>query len=670
LDSLMKVFIRLARAYLKPYWTRIALSICLTCVSSMAPFVFSFMGKTIVDDVLEIATTPPKPPELDPSDPVSPYAHHSYANAEPERRGLDDVFIARTGKTSARKLKLLGIFFIAYITIHATLAALRWISWYNTSIIGQKIVFRMRTDLHDKLQSLQMTYFDQIQTGKIMARVIDDVDVIRTNVTNTVIMFATNLTMLAVGCVILYSINWRMALVATCCLPLYGLSYQFFVRRVREATRKIREINSRTYGYLQQKISGIRVVKSFTQEKMELLRYRRLAREYFQTVMRRDVFHILLGGIATIISGAGTAFVLWYGASLVRDGSLSLGEMLFFHATVGCLFSPVIQISDTNVVLQWLVVVIQRVFDVLDEEVTIKDQPGAVKVADMRGLIEFRNVNLKYKAPDPKLQPQESADRHGHGHDHHGHHHPMPEEKETEPQPPKEFDLAIKDINLAIQPGQMVAITGASGSGKTSLVLMLLRLYEPTDGQILIDGRDVRTIRLTSLRRHVSLVPQESAIFSGTIADNIRYGEPYAPLEAVVAAATAAEIHPFIDELPDKYDTKVGEQGVSLSGGQKQRVSIARALLTDPSVLILDDCTSALDAETEARIQQTLQRVLHRRTSIVITHRTSMAMKADKIIVLDKGRIVEEGRHDELLANRGYYWRIYSSQQKGMAKAG
>jgi len=664
----MRVFIRLARAYLKPYWTRIVLSIWLTCVSSMAPFVFSFMGKTIVDDVLQIATTPPKPPDLDPADPVSPYAHHSYANAEPERAGLDDVFIARTGKTTAYKLKLLGIFFIAYLTIHATLAALRWISWYNTSIIGQKIVFRMRTDLHDKLQALQMTYFDQIQTGKIMARVIDDVDVIRTNVTNTVIMFATNLTMLAVGCLILYSINWRMALVATCCLPLYALSYQFFVRRVRETTRKIREINSRTYGYLQQKISGIRVVKSFTQEKMELLRYRRLARESLQTVLRRDVLQILLGGIATIISGVGTAFVLWYGASLVRDGSLTLGEMLFFYATVGCLFAPVIQISDTNIVLQWLVVVIQRVFDVLDEEVTIKDRPGAVKVSEVRGLIEFRNVSLKYKAPDPKLQPQESADRHAH--DHHGHHHHLPEEQQAEPPPPKEFDFALTDVSLTIQPGQMVCITGASGSGKTSLVLMLLRLYEPSSGQILLDGRDVQSIRLTSLRRHVSLVPQESAIFSGTIADNVRYGEPYASLESVIAAAKAAEIHSFIDELPDKYDTKVGEQGVSLSGGQKQRVSIARALLTDPSVLILDDCTSALDAETEGRIQQTLQRVLHRRTSIVITHRTSMAMKADRIVVLDKGRIVEQGRHDELLANRGYYWRIYNSQQKGMAKAG
>jgi len=661
------VFIRLARAYLKPYWTRIALSICLTCASSLAPFLFSFMGKTIVDDILQIAITPPKPPDIDPADPVSPYAHHSYANAEPERRGLDDVFIARTDKTTARKLKLLGIFFLAYIAVHFTLALLRWISWYNTSIIGQRIVFRLRTDLHDKLQALQMTYFDQIQTGKIMARVIDDVDVIRTNVTNTVIMFATNLTMLAVGCLILFSINWRMALVATCCLPLYALSYQFFVRRVRETTRKIREINSRTYGYLQQKISGIRVVKSFTQEKMELLRYRRLAREFFQTVMRRDVLQILLGGIATIISGVGTALVLWYGATLVRGGTLTLGEMLFFYATVGCLFSPVIQISDTNVVLQWLVVVIQRVFDVLDEEVTIKDQPGAVKLEAMQGRIEFRGVSLKYKAPDPRLQPQGSPDR---GHDHHGHHHHHePQEEQPEPQPPKEFDFALRDINLTIEPGQMVCITGASGSGKTSLVLMLLRLYEPTEGQVLVDGRDILSVKLTSLRRHVSLVPQESAIFSGTIADNIRYGEPYGPLDSVIAAAKAAEIHSFIDDLPAKYDTKVGEQGVSLSGGQKQRVSIARALLTDPSVLILDDCTSALDAETEARIQQTLQRVLHRRTSIVITHRASMAMKADKIVVLDKGRIVEEGRHEQLLANRGYYWRIYNSQQKGMVKA-
>ena len=208
-------------------------------------------------------------------------------------------------------------------------------------------------------------------------------------------------------------------------------------------------------------------------------------------------------------------------------------------------------------------------------------------------------------------------------------------------------------------------VFGRRGSGKTSLVLLLLRLYDPTEGSILIDGHDISRIKLTSLRRHVGLVPQESSIFSGTIADNIRYGAPYASIEEVIAAATAAEVHSFIDELPDKYDTKVGEQGVSLSGGQKQRISIARALLTNPSILILDDCTSALDAQTESRIQETLSRVLANRTSIVITHRTSMAMKADKIVVLDKGRVVEEGTHRELLAKKGFYWRAFRSQQKG-----
>ena len=643
----MRVFVRLASAYLKPYWQWIALSILLTCLSSLAPFVFSFMGKTIVDDVLEVASKPPKPADIDTADPISPYANRSYADAEPEsREPLDTIFVARTGKTADQKLKLLVLFFIAYVVIHVTLALLRWISWYNTSIVGQKIVFRLRTDLHDKLQALQMTYFDQIQTGKIMARIIDDVDVIRGNATTTVIMFATNVTMLAVGCLILYSINWRMALAATCCLPLYALSYQFFVRRIRDTTKKIREINSRTYGYLQQKITGIRVVKSFVQEKRELLRYRRMAREFFRTVLRRDVLQVLLGGIATIISGVGTAFVLWYGAALVRDGQLTLGEMLFFHATVGCLFAPIIQISDTNVILQWLVVVIQRIFEILDEEVTIKDAPNAIKLAEVQGRIEFQNVSLRYKAPDPRLRRQDGGG----------------EQPQTVQ---KEYDFALRDINLQIEPGQTVAITGASGSGKTSLVLLILRLYEPTEGRILIDGHDVSMIRLTSLRKHVSLVPQETAIFSGTIADNIRYGAPAATLDDVIAAASAAEIHEFVNGLPDKYDTKVGEQGVSLSGGQKQRVSIARALLTDPSILILDDCTSALDAETESKIQETLSTVLANRTSIVITHRTSMAMKADRIVVLDKGRMVEEGTHDELIEKRGYHWRVFKQQQKG-----
>ncbi|HUS59347.1 MAG TPA: ABC transporter ATP-binding protein [Planctomycetota bacterium] len=672
----MHQFVKLARTYLKPYWLLITFSILLTCLSSMAPYVFSFMGKTIVDDVLELKATPPKSPDADTADPTSPTAALKHAYPEPEKPDtLDNIFMQRTAKTSSQKFHLLAIFFVAYVCIHVFLAILRWLSWYNTSIIGQKIVFRLRTDLHDKLQALQMTYFDQVQTGRIMARVIDDVDVIRGNVTHTVIQFATNVTMLIVGCIILYSIHWRMAVVATFCLPLYAISYSFFVRRIREKTRKVREINSRIYGYLQQKISGIRVVKSFGQEKMEQLRYRRMAGEFLKTVLRRDVLQTLLGGIATIISGVGTALVLWYGAALVRDGSLTIGEMLFFHATVGCLFGPVIQIADTNVTLQWLIVVIARVFEVLDEEVTIKDRPNAVNLHEVKGLVEFRNVSLKYKAPDPRLLAQDAGSPHGRGFGGGGGHRHGPRFEAQQPQtPPPEAEskpqtYALHNVNIKIEPGQTVCVMGASGSGKSTLASALLRLYDPTEGQILIDGQDIMDVRLISLRRHIGLVPQESAIFSGTIADNIRYGAPYAEMEDLIEAAKVAEIHSFIDELPDKYETKIGEQGVSLSGGQKQRLSIARALVSHPSILVLDDCTSALDAHTEMKIQETLAKVLSTRSSIVITHRTSMATKADRIVVLDAGSVVEDGTHEDLLAAHGHYWRMFRSQQKAVHPA-
>jgi len=646
-------FVRLVRSYLKPYWARMMLAILLTAMAAMTPFFFTYMGKVVVDDVLQVPAKAPAPVELSEDDPTSPFADHDYVKPDDELEGtIDSTFLAQTGKTPTQKLKLLAFLMCIYLVVHAIIALCRWVSRYLISLTGQKLVFELRSDLHTKLQSLQMTYFDQVQTGRMMARIIDDVDVIQWQVTNTVINIATYLAMLILGGGLLFAMNWKMALVAVSCLPLYVFAYKSLVRRIRDYTRKAREINSKTYGYFQQKISGIRVVKSFVREKWELLQYHGLGKSYLRAIVSRSVLQAALSCAAMVLSGVGAAFVLWYGAVLVRSGRLTLGEMLFFHGTSAVLFTPVLQLADTNVIIQWLAVVVGRVFSILDEEVTIKDCPGAVALDEVRGDIEFRNVSLTYTGVDPRFR---CGDQHTRKHESSG--------VSTLKEPQVAKTAALRDINLKIEAGTMVCIMGASGSGKSSLVNLIPRLYEPDSGTITIDGTDISTIKLTSLRRHVGLVPQESAIFSGTIADNIRYGEPYAPIEDVIEAAKAAEIHEFIDELPGKYDTIVGEQGVTLSGGQRQRLSIARALLTRPSILLLDDCTSALDAKTEARLQHTLSKVLRDHTSIVITHRTSMAMKADKIVVLCDGRIVEEGTHEELLQKRGFYRRIFDSQQ-------
>ena len=667
----MHAFVRLAKTYIRPYWAFMLGAIVLTSMAGLSPFLFTFMGKTIVDDVLQIkAGGDPAGIELSRDDPVSPFSGRDFVppDSETETSTLDASAMAQTGKTPGEKVRVLLLFFAAYVAIHLLVNVFRWVSRYNIGLMGQKIVFKLRSDLHSKLQSLQLTYFDQAQTGKLMARIIDDVHIIRTRTTNLVIGFATNLVMLVVGSIILFSINWRMAVVATCCLPLYAISYQFFVKRVREHTKRARVLNARIYGLLQQRISGIRLVKSFVREKGEMLRYHRLAKAFFRTRLSRSILQALLGGIAMGVSGVGTALVLWYGATLVRRGQLTLGEMLFFYGSVVLLFRPVIQLADTVVIVQWLAVVISRVFEILDEDVKIKDHPDAVSLEEVRGLIEFENVSLIYDGKDPRLKADD--DDHGHGrgrgHGHGHHHHDDRDERDASANNDWVPIVALRDVTLRIEPGELVCIMGSSGSGKSSFMNLLPRLYEPSKGRVTIDGHDLSKVKLTSLRRHIGLVPQESSIFSGTIADNIRYGEPYASLEDIIEASKAAELHGFVEDSPDKYETKVGEQGITLSGGQKQRISLARALLTRPRVLLLDDCTSALDAKTEARVLKTLQKVLTDHTAIVVTHRTSMAMKADRIVIFDDGKIIEEGTHDQLLQKRGYYWRIFKSQNEGM----
>ena len=307
---------------------------------------------------------------------------------------------------------------------------------------------------------------------------------------------------------------------------------------------------------------------------------------------------------------------------------MSVGDLVYFHMAMGNLFHPLVALTNMNAVLQQMMVVIARVYEVLDEEVQIQDRPDAVRLERIRGRVAFRHVSFRYTETGEDV---------------------------------------LKDLNFEVRPGTSVAVVGPSGSGKSTLVSLLMRLYEPTEGSVLIDDYEIRDVKLSSLRAHVSMVPQEPILFSGTIAENIVYGRDGATPDRIMAAAKAAELHEFIMELPEKYEAHVGERGANLSGGQKQRLAFAMALLTDPSILILDDTTSALDAKTEARIQETLDRVMQNRTTFVITHRISTAMRADRILVLDTGRMVGWGTHEELIQQEGVYRQLYEQQQKQAA---
>jgi ABC-type multidrug transport system fused ATPase/permease subunit len=415
-----------------------------------------------------------------------------------------------------------------------------------------------------------------------------------------------------------------LAMIAMVTLPGYVVVYQFFVRRIRLTNRMIREANASVYGTIGDGVNGVRVMKAFARELRELRRFFSGVADFFRLQMRNSVLNTSLSVLCGLISGVGTTAVVYLGILSIRDGQMTLGEFLYFHGSVGFLFGPVVSLSNMNIMVQWVMTALHRIFEIMDEDITIEDAPNAVRLDELHGEVTFNNVSLKY---DPDKDRQ-----------------------------------ALHRVNFGVLPGQMVCVVGASGAGKTSLVNLLLRMYSPSGGRITIDGEDIQDLALSSLRKHIRMVPQEPMLFSGTLAENIRYGNPQASPNEVVAASKAAELHDFVMDLPAKYETRIGEGGVSLSGGQKQRMALAMTLLTNPSVLILDDSTSALDAKTEARIYRTLDRIMETRTAFVITHKLAMARKADLILVLEKGHLVEWGTHDRLVVQRGMYYDLFETQ--------
>ncbi len=493
--------------------------------------------------------------------------------------------------------------------------------------VGNRVVFDIRQRLFRHVNRLSMRYFESNSHGRIMSRILYDVDAVQSVLSGGVVDMITNLvTVLVVICIIFYQ-DWRLATIAVLVLPLYIANFFILRNRIHLAAAETRDQYSEIYSLLSESISGIRVVKSFAREQHEARKFVRESREFIDIAIRAGRWRTLLGVNAGFLTGLASIVILAYGSYeiIASNGqTMTIGKLGAFRTYQGMLYGPIIALVTINDMLNWVSAAIERIFETLDTMPDVQEPKDPVRLTTVEGRVEFKGVGFAYEPGEPVLE----------------------------------------DINFVAEPGKVVALVGPSGSGKTTLVHLIPRFYDSQEGDIVIDGVNLKEIQLGSLRRNIGMVLQEKFLFSGTLRENIKYGRPEASDEEVVQAAIAANCHDFIMEFPDGYETTVGERGTRLSGGQRQRISIARALLTNPRILILDEATSDLDSESEALIQEALETLMKGRTTFIIAHRLSTVMNADEILVLDHGRIVERGTHAELATAGGLYEKLCEVQFK------
>jgi len=491
---------------------------------------------------------------------------------------------------------------------------------YLTAWVSQRIMADFRIHVFAHLQTLSVSFFSRRRTGELLSRLMNDVTLMQSVITETPIDSAKQLVTFVGGIVFLLVMNWRLCLLILILLPLLVLVARFFGRKLKSLSTSIQDHTAALSTLTEEVISGIRIVKSFVQTGREDRRFSAQVEQNLSLNMRRAGIMAIFIPVISLLTFSATAAVLWYGGRQVIDGSVSPGDLFAFVLFAGILIGPFSSAARVFGQVREAQGSTQRVFEILDAQPDIRDTPAARPIDHVRGHLRIEHVGFFYDARQPVLT----------------------------------------DLSFEAQPGQLIAVVGPTGSGKTTLVNLIHRFYDPTEGRITVDGRDLRDITLESWYRQISLVPQETILFGGTIFDNIRYGNPHADDESVHAASRAAHAHDFILGLPDSYQTLVGEKGVNLSGGQRQRIAIARAILKNPRVLLLDEATSSLDSESERLVQEALERLMTGRTTFVVAHRLTTIQRADRIVVLNKGALVETGTHQELMEHRGLYHYLYS----------
>jgi len=493
---------------------------------------------------------------------------------------------------------------------------------YNNTL-EQRVVHDLRRQVFAALQRLSLSFFENRSTGEIMSRVVNDTEHVERIFVDGLEGFLTATLTLAGITVMLFALNWKLAALALVPIPVLAGAAVVFTRRVHEYYHAIRRHAAELNAYLQDALCGIRETMGFNRQDYEQTRFGRLSRQYSDSNLRAMCLWSMYSPGMIFVGSLGTVLIVWYGVGEVQRGALTVGELVMFLSYLALFYVPINQIHSVNHMLQHALAASERIFDILDTVPDVRDRPGAVAPADrLEGAVRFQEVAFEYRLGVPVLH----------------------------------------DVCVDVRPGERIALVGPSGAGKSTMLKLLMRFYDPRAGAITIDGYDLRNLPLVFLRSQIGLVQQEPFLFNGTVRENIVYGDLTAEPERLERAARAARAHEFIVELPDGYDTWIGERGVKLSVGQKQRVSIARVLLKDPPIVIFDEATSNIDTETEVKIREALRYLTQGRTTFIIAHRLSTLQNVDRIVVMDRGRIIEQGSHDELLCRGGLYAALYEAQ--------
>lgn len=504
----------------------------------------------------------------------------------------------------------------------------RGLFWYGQnylmSYVGQSVIIDIRAAVFKKLQRLSVSFYDKNKTGTIMSYVTNDVNALQSAMVENTIEMITEGFILIGSVVAMIYLDWRLTLFTVCTFPVVLWFMEFFGKKIRKTGGRIQECTADITSVLQESVASARVIKSFVREDYEVDRFDVENRANFRANMKNAQLMATLTPVVELVAAIGVTMIIWYGGNNVINGTITAGSLVAFLTYAVNIANPIKRLTRVIGNIQKALAAAQRVFMIIDMPEEIAESRDAKQLPEVSGKVEFQNVSFAY---DDKGN-------------------------------------VITDLSFSVKPGEVIAIVGPSGAGKSTIANLLPRFYDVNKGDIKIDGHSVREVTLDSLREQVGIVPQETMLFNGSVYNNILYGRLDATKEEIEAAAKAANAHDFIMQLTDGYETKLGDRGVNLSGGQRQRIAIARAILKNPRILILDEATSALDTESERVVQEALDRLMVGRTSFVIAHRLSTVKNADKILVLEKGNLVESGTHDELLALDGLYAHLYKIQYR------